>query len=173
MLCAIEGRGAARFARFSRHGLGKLATLQSPKGKITVPNHGLRNSSRATPYSHSCEVKQRLAKRLGEIYARQMGTNANRITIAIRELGEGGVWRCGEGEPRPAALLMCDIRRGRPAQQRAELAARLVEACTEILGLGRDNLNVEFTQHAGDEMYHPLLGGLSDDWIAAEGNVTS
>lgn len=126
-----------------------------------------------TPFSHSVEVKQRLAKRLGEIYARQMGTNTNRITIAIRELGQGGVWRCGDGEPRPAALLMCDIRRGRPVKQRAELAAQLVEACTEILGLGRDNLNVEFTQHAGDEMYHPLLGGFSDDWDAAEGDMTS
>jgi hypothetical protein len=23
---------------------------------------------------------------------------------------------------------------------------------------------VEFTQHSGDEMYHPLRGGLSLDW---------
>lgn len=121
-----------------------------------------------TPFSHAPEVKQRLAKRLGEIYARQMGANVNRITIAIRELGAGGVWRCGDGEPRPAALLMCDIRRGRPADQRAELARQLVDACSEILGLRADNLNVEFTQHAGDEMYHPMLGGLSDDWTAAE-----
>jgi phenylpyruvate tautomerase PptA (4-oxalocrotonate tautomerase family) len=45
-----------------------------------------------------------------------------------------------------------------------ELARRLVDACKEILGLSDDNLNVEFTQHAGDEMYHTLYGGLSDDW---------
>ena len=59
---------------------------------------------------------------------------------------------------------MCDIRRGRPAGQRAELARQLIDACKEILGLRDDNLNVEFTQHAGDEMYHTLYGGLSDDW---------
>lgn len=88
-----------------------------------------------TPYSHSTEVKQQVAQRMGEIYARQMGTNADRITVAIRELGEGSVWRCGGGvPPRPAALLMCDIRRGRPPEQRAELARLLVAACCELLG---------------------------------------
>jgi phenylpyruvate tautomerase PptA (4-oxalocrotonate tautomerase family) len=121
-----------------------------------------------TPFSHTHEVKQRFAKRVGAIYARQMGANVNRITIAIRELGQGGVWRCGDNEPRPAALLMCDIRRGRPLEQRAELARQLVDACIKILGLRADNLNIEFTQHAGDDMYHPLLGGFSDDWTSAE-----
>ncbi len=117
-----------------------------------------------TPFNHPVEAKRRLAKRLGEIYAVVMNSNINRLTVAIRELGEGGVWRCGEGEPRPAALLMCDIRRGRTAEHRAELARRLVDACIEILGLREDNLNLEFTQHAGDEMYHTMYGGLSDDW---------
>jgi phenylpyruvate tautomerase PptA (4-oxalocrotonate tautomerase family) len=80
-----------------------------------------------TPFSYSAEAKQRLAKRLGEIYSEKMNSNINRLTVAMRELGEGCVWRCGEGDPRPAALLMCDIRRGRPAQQRAELARMLID----------------------------------------------
>lgn len=123
-----------------------------------------------TPFSNSASVKQRLAQRMGEVYARQMGADAARITVSIRELGDGSMWRCGNGvAPRPAALLMCDIRRGRPAAQRAELARLLVEACCEIAGLTNETLNVEFTQHAGDEMYHPMLGGLSDDWTEAEG----
>ena len=121
-----------------------------------------------TPFSYSTEAKQRLAKRLGEIYAEKMNSNINRISVAIRQLGEGGLWRCGEEDPRPAALLMCDIRHGRPAQQRAELAKLLIGACIEIVGLREDNLNLEFTQHPGDEMYHPLYGGLSDDWKADE-----
>jgi phenylpyruvate tautomerase PptA (4-oxalocrotonate tautomerase family) len=121
-----------------------------------------------TPFSYSTEAKQRLAKRLGEIYSEKMNSNLNRITVAIRELGEGSIWRCSERHPRPAALLMCDIRRGRPAQQRAELARMLVDACIEIVGLRNDNLNVEFTQHDGDEMYHTLYGGLSDDWKPGE-----
>lgn len=120
------------------------------------------------PHRYSTEQKQRLAKRMGEIYAREMQANVKRISIAIRELGEGGLWRCSEDEPYPAALLMCDIRRGRPAEQRAQLAKALIGACVDILGLSEDRLNLEFTQHAGDEMYHPMLGGLSDDWREGE-----
>jgi phenylpyruvate tautomerase PptA (4-oxalocrotonate tautomerase family) len=117
-----------------------------------------------TSFSLSIDVKRSLAKRLGEIYSETMSSNINRLTVAIRELGEGSVWRCGLDAPRPAALLMCDIRRGRTADHRAQLAKRLVEACIDIAGLREDNLNVEFTQHAGDEMYHTMYGGLSDDW---------
>lgn len=117
---------------------------------------------------YSLSQKQQLARRLGEIYAAKMQANVKRISIAVRELGAGGLWRCSEGEPYPAALLMCDIRRGRSAEQRADLAKALVGACVEILGLRLDQLNVEFTQHSGDEMYHPMLGGLSDDWRPGE-----
>ena len=112
---------------------------------------------------YSVNEKKRLAKRLGDIYADMMQASVKRITVAIREL-DGGVWRCSETDPYPAALLMCDIRRGRPAEQRSKLAEALVGACIDILGLRIDQINVEFTQHAGDEMYHAMLGGLSDDW---------
>lgn len=108
--------------------------------------------------------KQQLAKRLGEIYANKMQANVKRISVAIRELAPGGLWRCTDNEPYQAALLMCDIRRGRPPEQRADLAKELVQACIDVLGLRIDQVNVEFTQHSGDEMYHPMLGGLSDDW---------
>jgi phenylpyruvate tautomerase PptA (4-oxalocrotonate tautomerase family) len=121
-----------------------------------------------TPFSYTADQKKRLAKRLGEIYSTEMESNINRITIAIRELGEAGCWRCGPGDPRPAALLMCDIREGRPAARRANLADKLVQACKEIVGLKDDNINIEFTQHKGDEMYHTLYGGLSDDWKPGE-----
>ncbi|WP_217631613.1 4-oxalocrotonate tautomerase family protein [Pedobacter hartonius] len=83
-------------------------------------------------------------------------------------MGEGSVWRCTDDEPYPSALLMCDIREGRPPEMRAELAEALISACVEILGLCIEQLNVEFTQHKGDEMYHPMLGGLSDDWTPDE-----
>lgn len=123
-----------------------------------------------TPFSHTTEQKRRLAKRFGEIYSTKMTSNINRLSVAIRELGEGGLWRCGDGseDPRPAAILMCDIRRGRSAALRGQLAAELVKACQEILGLRDDNINLEFTQHDGDEMYHTLYGGLSDEWVAGE-----
>jgi phenylpyruvate tautomerase PptA (4-oxalocrotonate tautomerase family) len=112
---------------------------------------------------YSVADKKRLARRLGEIYADLMQASVKRISVAIREL-DGGVWRCTDGDPYPAALLMCDIRRGRPAEQRSRLAEALVGACIDILGLRIDQINVEFTQHTGDEMYHSVMGGLSDDW---------
>ena len=123
-----------------------------------------------TPFKHTTEQKRRLAKRLGEIYSVKMTASINRLSVAIRELGEGGLWRCGDGpdDPRPAAILMCDIRRGRSAALRGELAEELVKACQEILGLRDDNINLEFTQHDGDEMYHTLYGGLSEDWVEGE-----
>lgn len=127
-----------------------------PYLQIDVPNH------------YPLLQKQRLAKRMGEIYAETMQADVKRISVAIRELADGGIWRCTEGEPYQAALLMCDIRRGRPAEQRAKLAQALIDVCVEILGLRLEQINVEFTQHAGDEMFHPLLGGLSDDWSVGE-----
>ena len=40
-----------------------------------------------TPDRYPAEQKQRLAKRLGEIYSQTMSSNINRLTVAIRELG--------------------------------------------------------------------------------------
>jgi hypothetical protein len=90
------------------------------------------------------------------------------VSIAIRELTPGGLWRCTTEEPYEAALLMCDIRKGRPPEQRAALAKALIDACIDVLGFRIDQINVEFTQHSGDEMYHPLRGGLSHDWQSDE-----
>ncbi len=64
---------------------------------------------------------------------------------------------------------MCDIRRGRSAELRLAVAKALCRDCAEILGLREDRLNVEFTQHAGDEMYHPDTGWLQPEWAQGEG----
>jgi phenylpyruvate tautomerase PptA (4-oxalocrotonate tautomerase family) len=114
--------------------------------------------------------KKRLAAAMSETYARMMSVDIRRISVAIRELGEGGVWRIPEvgGSPQPVAMMMLDIRRGRPAEHRMEVAKALCVHCIEILGLAEDRLNVEFTQHDGDEMYHPALGGYSPEWKPGE-----
>ncbi|MGT2476770.1 tautomerase family protein [Paraburkholderia terrae] len=112
------------------------------------------------------EQKKLLAAKFSETYARIMSVDIRRISVAIRELGEGGVWRIPEadGEPVAVSLMMLDIRRGRPPELRMQLAKALCAHCVEILGLQPDRLNVEFTQHSGDEMYHPALGGYSPEW---------
>jgi phenylpyruvate tautomerase PptA (4-oxalocrotonate tautomerase family) len=117
------------------------------------------------PARYDPETQRARAKRFGAIYAEVMQTRPDIVTVAIRE---ASVWRCGDGEPQPSALLMCDVRRGRPAETRAELSRRLIDACTEVLGLDPQAIKVEFTQHAGDEMYHPHLGGFNRDWEDAE-----
>jgi phenylpyruvate tautomerase PptA (4-oxalocrotonate tautomerase family) len=119
---------------------------------------------------YPADVKKRLAAKMSETYAQMMSVDIRRITVAIRELGEGGVWRISEdgGEPVPVSIMMLDIRRGRPPELRMAVAKALCGHCVEILGLSEDRLNVEFTQHSGDEMYHPALGGYSPEWTLGE-----
>ncbi|MGO4380778.1 tautomerase family protein [Pseudoduganella sp. RAF53_2] len=116
------------------------------------------------------EAKKLLAAKMSETYAKMMSVDIRRISVAIRELGDGGVWRITEegGEPEPVSVMMLDIRKGRPPELRMEVAKALCALCIDILGLREDRLNVEFTQHTGDEMYHPTLGGYSPDWTPGE-----
>ena len=119
---------------------------------------------------YSVADKRLLAKRMSESYARLMSVDIRRISVAIRELDDGGVWRITEAgkDPVPVSVMMLDIRRGRPPALRMEVAKALCKHCVEILGLPEDRLNVEFTQHSGDEMYHPALGGYSPEWGPGE-----
>jgi phenylpyruvate tautomerase PptA (4-oxalocrotonate tautomerase family) len=118
--------------------------------------------------SYPTETKKNLAKELGAAYAEIMQADVKRVTVTIRELGEGAIWRCSEGEPTPAAIMMLDVRAGRPAETREKLSKKFIELSNDILGLGVNQLNIEFTQHAGDEMYHQWMGHLSKDWTAGE-----
>jgi phenylpyruvate tautomerase PptA (4-oxalocrotonate tautomerase family) len=119
------------------------------------------------PRQYPTEVKRRLAQQLGVLFARQMQTTQHRVVVAFRELSEGSLWRCGETTANPAAVISCDIRRGRSPQRRAQLAESLVRACAEALDLDPDCLSVQFTQHAGDEIFRLGLG-LVSDWTPAE-----
>ena len=55
-----------------------------PYLQLDVPNH------------YPVEVKRDLARRLGDIFARSMQTTPDMVTVAFRELGEGG---CGAAAP--------------------------------------------------------------------------
>lgn len=119
---------------------------------------------------YGTEDKKRLATAMCETYARMMSVDIQRISVAIRELGEGGLWRIANvgSAPEPVSVLMLDIRRGRAPELRMAVAKALCAHCIEILGLSEDRLNVEFTQHSGDEIYHPTLGGFSPEWESGE-----
>jgi phenylpyruvate tautomerase PptA (4-oxalocrotonate tautomerase family) len=111
-------------------------------------------------------TKRLLAKRFGSVYSETMGADPDIVTVSIHDLGEGSVWRCSSGEPTAHALIMCDVRRGRPADTRAALARQLIEICVAVLSLDPLGVKVEFTQHSGDEMFHPHLGGFNTEWTA-------
>jgi phenylpyruvate tautomerase PptA (4-oxalocrotonate tautomerase family) len=121
--------------------------------------------------AYPAATKRQLAERMCRTYAEMMSVDIRRISVAIRELGDGGVWRMPDpdGEPAPVSLMMLDIRQGRTPELRMELAKALCRHCIDVLGLREDRLNVEFTQHSGDEMYHPTLGGYSPEWRPGEG----
>src|ERR671923_1477320 len=66
--------------------------------------------------------RARIAGGLARLYADVMETNPERVTVAFRELGENGVLRTGaDGAVEPVVVVQCDIRRGRPAEQRERL----------------------------------------------------
>jgi phenylpyruvate tautomerase PptA (4-oxalocrotonate tautomerase family) len=127
------------------------------------------------PYLHfdlpghfPAKTKRALAARLGVLYAEIMQTSPSIVKVSFRELGEANLFRCGapDGGVEPVVVGQCDIRRGRPAEQRAALAAAIVAACAEALGVDPSTVELEFTQHAGDEMYR--RGAFAGDWSAAE-----
>ncbi len=58
--------------------------------------------------SYSVSDKKRLAAAMSETYARMMSVDIRRISVAIRELGDGGVWRIPEvGDSRPRSRCSC------------------------------------------------------------------
>lgn len=118
--------------------------------------------------SYPSAVKQALASRMSDIYSNIMHSDARRMTVIFNELGEGNVWRCGTNPPHTGALLMCDIRKGRSVETREQLSKELVAACNEHLQLAVNELNIEYTQHTGDEMYHQWMSSFSKDWDKEE-----
>jgi phenylpyruvate tautomerase PptA (4-oxalocrotonate tautomerase family) len=120
------------------------------------------------PARYPAATKRALAARLGALYAEIMQTTPRIVKVSFRELGEESLFRCGapDGGVEPVVVGQCDIRRGRPVEQRAALAAAIVGACAEALGVDPDLIELEFTQHSGDEMYR--RGAFAQDWTAAE-----
>lgn len=120
------------------------------------------------PRRYPADVKRALAARLGALYAEIMQTTPGIVKVSFRELGADNLFRCGapDGGVEPVVVGQCDIRRGRPVEQRAALAAAIVDACADLLEIGSTQIELEFTQHTGDEMYR--RGSFASDWSAAE-----
>jgi len=118
------------------------------------------------PERYPIAAKRRLARRMGVAFATIMQTTQDRVRVGIREMTGGNLWLCTPGEPRPCAILSCDIRRGRTREQRAELMRTFAAICVEVLGLECDLL-VELTQHPGEDFFRPGKG-LAPEWQPSE-----
>jgi hypothetical protein len=114
--------------------------------------------------------RARIATRLAKLYGELMETDPRRVTVAFRELGANGVVRLGaDGEVEPVLMIQCDIRRGRPAEQRERLGTAIAGVVEEELEWPPSHTIIEFTQHAGDEFWR--ADGLSRDWAPDEGST--
>ena len=120
------------------------------------------------PLHMDLDTKRSLARQIGSVFAEVMQVRPDLVTVCIHDLGVGGMWRCTDHEPEPAALVMCDVRAGRSTETRGLLAGRIIDVCATVCGLEEDRVKVEFTQHSGDEMFHPHLGGFNRDWHPGE-----
>jgi phenylpyruvate tautomerase PptA (4-oxalocrotonate tautomerase family) len=108
-----------------------------------------------------------IAARLARTYAEVMETNPERVTVAFRELGDNGVVRLRpDGAVETVVMVNCDIRRGRAPEQRERLGDAVAAVLAEALDWPRERTLLEFTQHAGDEMWRST--GLGTDWTPDE-----
>ena len=121
------------------------------------------------PNQYAAETKRRLARRLGDLYCEMMQAKPGIVSVGFRELGPHNLWKTGGIEPRPGAVIQCDIRRGRTAEQREAVARAIVTACAEELAIAAVDIVLEFTQHAADEWF--VNDGLAPEWQPDEASA--
>ena len=116
-------------------------------------------------------AKARFAHALAELYAVAMETRSHIPSIAFRELGAGNLVRLQDGHLRAVLVIMCDIRRGRPSEQREALARDIAALAAETFAIDTLQVVVEFTQHSPDEMFR--YGVIAPEWSANEAQPKS
>jgi hypothetical protein len=95
-----------------------------------------------------------------------MQTQPAAVSVGFRELGRGNVVRCDTTPPSDAVVVQCDVRRGRPPEQRARFAEALIALAAQQLDWPPDRFLVEFTEHAADEIYRD--GSPARAWSPSE-----
>ena len=149
---------------------------RQPPDRITraVGPRTARRSLAGMPYLHldlplalAPADRAEIAAGLAYAYARVMETAPERVTVAFRELGENGVVRIGpDGALETVVMVNCDVRRGRPPEQRERLGDAVATLLEDALGWPRRRTILEFTEHAGNEVWRST--GLGTDWSPAE-----
>jgi phenylpyruvate tautomerase PptA (4-oxalocrotonate tautomerase family) len=116
--------------------------------------------------TYPSEIKRELATGLCRLYAEVMQTQLWRPNVGIAELGEDNLFHLGPEGLESITMVLVETRRGRSLDQRLELGRGIVDICSEVLGVPKRTVFVEFTVHSGDEMLRD--GEWTGDWDAAE-----
>jgi hypothetical protein len=95
-----------------------------------------------------------------------MQTQSWRPNVGIAELGEDNLFHLGPEGLESITMVLVEIRRGRPLDQRLELGRGIVDICSEVLGVPERTVLVEFTVHSGEEILRDR--NWAADWTAAE-----
>ena len=111
-------------------------------------------------------TKRELATRLCHLYADVMQTQLWRPNVGIAELGEDNLFHLGEDGLETITMVLVEVRRGRSLEQQLELGRRIVDICSEVLGVPSKTVLVEFTVHTGEEILRD--GKWAGDWTDAE-----
>jgi len=119
--------------------------------------------------SYPSKTKRDLATRLCHLYADVMQTQLWRPNVGIAELGSDNLFHLGDDGLEPITMVLVEIRRGRSLDQRLKLGRRIVDICTEVLGVSKKTVLVEFTVHTADEILRD--GEWTNDWTPAEASA--
>jgi phenylpyruvate tautomerase PptA (4-oxalocrotonate tautomerase family) len=115
------------------------------------------------------QTKRDLATRLCRLYSDVMQTQSWRPNVGIAELGEDNLFHLGPDGLESITMVLVEIRRGRPLDQRLELGRGIVDICSEVLGVPERTVLVEFTVHSGDEILRDR--NWAADWTAGEASA--
>jgi hypothetical protein len=119
--------------------------------------------------TYPSETKRELATRLCHLYADVMKTQLWRPNVGIAELGGDILFHLGEDGLESVTMVLVEIRRGRSLALRLELGRRIVDICSEVLGVPKRTVLVEFTVHTGEEILRD--GEWAGEWTAAEASA--
>jgi len=99
-----------------------------------------------------------------ELYADVMETGTGHVAVTVRDGARLSLGRAGADEP--VAVLNADIRAGRSADQRRELAAAVIEELEKRWGVPSENTYVVYTEHPGEDFH--LEEGALKSWSDSE-----
>lgn len=110
------------------------------------------------------EAVASFAEWVTDLYAEIMDTGTGHVAVTVREEATLSLGRAGADEP--VAVLNADVRAGRSAEKRRELAVAVIDELGERWAIPAGNVYVVYTEHPGVDFH--LEEGALDSWSDEE-----